>query len=108
MDTEDLLKKAHEHLAGADPNWNHQTRATIGTGYAVLALIATVKELSPKTHTQLNIKITSEETTSREPANVRIYDAENNLVKEIVGSIEQKKGADGGYYNCVTLTEKTD
>ncbi len=52
--------------------------------------------------TDVRIEIRSEEATSPLPARVRIYQGET-LVREIVASVDLKKGADGGFYPCVTL-----
>ncbi len=52
--------------------------------------------------TDVRVEMRSEEATSRLPALVRIYQGEQ-IIREIVARIDLKKGADGGYYPCVTL-----
>jgi hypothetical protein len=50
----------------------------------------------------VRVEVRSEVGTSNEPAKVLIYDDER-LVAEVVAKVELKQGADGGWYNCVTL-----
>lgn len=53
----------------------------------------------------IKIETQSEEATSKEPARVLVYD-NDALVGEIIVRVEKKRGADGGYYDCVTLEKK--
>lgn len=54
---------------------------------------------------EVRIELKSQVGTSHDPATVRVYVGEK-LISEVVASIEQQKGADGGLYPCVTLKEK--
>lgn len=51
---------------------------------------------------QVRVEVESEEGTSRCPARVLVYEGDQ-LVVEVVARTELKRGADGGWYRCVTL-----
>ncbi len=53
----------------------------------------------------IRIEIKSESGCCREPAGVKIYN-NNQLITEVIAVVEPKEGADGGYYDCVTLRRK--
>lgn len=53
----------------------------------------------------VRVEIVSEEGTSPDPARVLIYE-NDRLITEVIAAVEPKQGADGGYYPCVTLTQK--
>ena len=53
----------------------------------------------------VTVELKSEVGTSREPAKVLVYE-NGQLVAEVIAKIEFKKGADGGWYNCVILEKK--
>ena len=50
----------------------------------------------------VRVETESEVATSRRPARVLVYENEQ-LVAEIIATIELKQGADGGYYNCIVF-----
>ncbi len=50
----------------------------------------------------VKVELEQEVGTSHHPARVIIYDG-NQLVEEVTAKVELKKGADGGWYHCVTL-----
>ncbi len=50
----------------------------------------------------IRVEIESEGGCSRAPASVKVYD-DDKLIMEVIAKIEPQKGADGGWYNCVTL-----
>lgn len=53
----------------------------------------------------IRVEVQSEEGISLDPARVKIYEGET-LVAEVIGTVEQKQGADGKMYPCVTLRKK--
>ena len=53
----------------------------------------------------IRVEVESESGTSREPAKVRVYE-NDRLIAEVHATVEDKQGADGGYYPCVTLMKK--
>lgn len=53
----------------------------------------------------IRVEVSSEEATTTDPARVKIYHDEK-LVAEVIGTVEQKQGADGKLYPCVTLRKK--
>ena len=55
-------------------------------------------------HGNVRVEIESESATSDHPGRVLVYE-HDELVAEILATVELKKGADGGFYNCVTLTK---
>ncbi|OGN00150.1 MAG: hypothetical protein A3B91_01910 [Candidatus Yanofskybacteria bacterium RIFCSPHIGHO2_02_FULL_41_29] len=52
----------------------------------------------------IKVKVRSETGTSRKPAEVLVYE-NDHLITKVVAKVELKQGADGEYYNCVTLTK---
>ena len=54
----------------------------------------------------VRVEIKSEVATSSDPAKVSVYE-DNRLVAEVIAEVEQKQGADGGYYPCVTLKKQS-
>lgn len=54
----------------------------------------------------IRIALKSEVPALSEPAVIRVYDNEK-LVAEVLAQIENKPGADGGMYPCVTLRPVT-
>ncbi|MBU6501095.1 MAG: hypothetical protein KGJ89_03130 [Patescibacteria group bacterium] len=50
----------------------------------------------------IRIALKQEEGISKDPARVLIY-KDNELLAEVIAEIELKRGADNGFYNCVTL-----
>lgn len=54
----------------------------------------------------VTIRLTQEEGTNRALARVEVF-LEGVLVGTVAAFIEPKRGADGGFYNCVTLKEET-
>jgi len=46
--------------------------------------------------------VRQEEGTSRDPAEVHVLE-DGELVAKVIGRVEGKEGADGGFYPCVTL-----
>lgn len=53
----------------------------------------------------VKVEIKSEIGTSHDPAKVLVYE-DDRLVAEVIGVVELKPGADGGYYHCVTLKKE--
>jgi len=53
----------------------------------------------------LCVMIESEEGTSTDPARVLIFSGAE-IIAEVTAKVERKPGADGGFYNCVTLEKK--
>ena len=55
----------------------------------------------------IRLEIRSESGTSHEPASVKVY--ENDcLVAEVIAIVELKRGAESGWYHCVTLKQSED
>lgn len=55
----------------------------------------------------IRVEIESEVCTSRNPARVLVYE-NDQLIAVVTAGIEQKQGADGGYYSCVELKRNAD
>jgi hypothetical protein len=59
---------------------------------------------------KIKVQMESETGTSTLPARILIYNSlpgkVDMLVLEITAKIERKPGADGAFYNCVTLEKK--
>ena len=53
----------------------------------------------------VRVEIGSESGTSYDPAKMLVYE-DDRLVCEVIAEIEMKKGADGGWYHCVTLKKQ--
>ena len=54
---------------------------------------------------EVRVELESQVGTSHDPARVRVYQGDQ-LVTEIVASIDYKQGADGRYHSCVILTKR--
>ena len=52
----------------------------------------------------IRVEVESEGGCAPNTANVKVYDGEK-LVAEVLGRVELKRGADGGWYHCVELKE---
>ncbi|MBI2450588.1 MAG: hypothetical protein HYV47_03590 [Candidatus Nealsonbacteria bacterium] len=50
----------------------------------------------------IRVETESEVATSERPARVLVYE-DDKLVAVVIAGIERQKGADGGFYPCVTL-----
>lgn len=53
----------------------------------------------------VEVRIESESGTSNHPARVLVYE-NNQLVAEVLGKIEKRQGADGGWYPCIILKKE--
>lgn len=53
----------------------------------------------------VEVKIISEQGVSREPPSVTICE-NGKIITEIIVKVELKRGADGGFYHCVTFKKK--
>ncbi len=65
-------------------------------------------QMAIATHkTKVRVEIRSEIAVSDRPAQALVY-VNDQLVAEVIGEVELKPGADGGWYHCVTLRKKGD
>lgn len=53
----------------------------------------------------IRVEVKSESAISRDPAKVSVYE-DDRLVAEVIGEVEFKLGADGGWYPCVALKKQ--
>ena len=53
----------------------------------------------------VEVKIVSEEAISNKPASV-IVSEDGKTIAEVVVKVDLKRGADGGFYHCVTFKKK--
>lgn len=59
-----------------------------------------------KKQSQIRVICHDEIGTSRDAAEVLIYEGERKLIYRVVATIEYEQGADGGYYACVKLKQE--